>query len=98
MFVIGLRAGPSSRSPERRSAGRRAAMSGPLLVRVGELDQLRLAPRASEELDADGQAVPREAGRHDDGGQAGVGAEVAIRPHLYLADHVALAADGRIRQ
>src|SRR5262245_9409505 len=58
----------ASYSPERR----RPSMAGRLLVRVGETEERRLAPRASEELQASRQRpAAGKAHRHGDRREAG---------------------------
>ena len=74
-------------------ADRRAAMSYSLLVGVGELYQLRFAPRSPEQLEPDRQSFKGEASGDSNGRQAGIGAELAVAAHLRLSDHVCLAAD-----
>jgi hypothetical protein len=50
-------------------------MTGRLLIRIGQLDQQRLAPRASQQLDADRQAI---------GGVKPPGTTIAGKPELAL--------------
>src|SRR5438093_6136084 len=96
VLIAMLRPPAPSRAGEGRRTGRRSAMTRRLLIRIGQLDQQRLAPRASQQLDADRQAIGREAAGHDDRRQAGIGAEVTVGAGLLLAGHVRLAADRRI--
>jgi hypothetical protein len=56
-----------------------------LLECVGKRDELWLAPRASQQFDANGQTIRREAGGYHDRRQARIGAKRAVRARLGLA-------------
>src|SRR5690242_14130562 len=70
-------ASPSMPVEARRAVGR-AAVVGGLLVGVSEFDQLRLTPRSAQQFHPDRQSVRCEAAGDDDGGQARVGAQLAV--------------------
>ena len=83
-------------------AGGGAARVRRLLVRKGDRQQPRLAPRRAEQLDADRHAVVGEPGRHADRRQSGARAQLTVlAAALRLADRAppcAAASDRRARR
>ena len=68
----------------------------PAVCAAGTKQEPRLGERCAEQLDTDGQAVRREAGRNAQRRQAGGSAQLARAARLRVADPCRLASHGRV--